>query len=202
MIAGGLLPLVGIGVIGGMLYWLSPEFLEVGYMPEQPVPYSHKLHVSELGLDCRYCHNTVERGAKAAIPPAATCMNCHAVVKPDSPKLAPIRAAFDGGEAVEWVRVHMLPDYAYFDHSVHVGNGVGCVNCHGRVDQMEVVRQEKSMSMRWCLECHRSDDKGLGPFDKITDLSYDPHAAGYDPHTDPDRKRMPTPPEHCSGCHR
>lgn len=194
---------VALGVASlAIWYWFSPEFTDVGYMPKQPIPYSHRLHVDELGLDCRYCHNTVETAAKAAIPPTQTCMNCHAMVKPNSDLLAPLRESWETGEPVEWTRVHMLPDYAFFDHSVHVANGVGCVSCHGRVDHMETVKQVKPLSMGWCLECHRDPEPNLRPFDKVTDLGFSVMGSGYDPRNDPDRARMPSPPEHCSGCHR
>lgn len=181
-------------------YWGSPEFTDVGYAPDQPVPYSHQLHVSQLGLDCRYCHNTVERDAAAAVPPVSTCMNCHKVVKPDSPRLTPIRNAWETGEPVQWVRVHMLPDYAFFNHSVHVAAGVGCVSCHGRIDQMEVVRQEEPLSMSWCLDCHRNPAPNLRPPSEVTNM-------GWTPEDSPDfdaqaRADQLNPPQHCSGCHR
>ena len=183
-------------------YWFSPEFTDVGYQPEQPVPFSHKLHAGDLEMDCRYCHNTVERSAQAAVPPAETCMNCHSMVKKDSEKLAPIRKAVETGEAVVWNRVHLLPDYAYFNHSVHLGAGVGCASCHGRIDQMEVVSQAEPLSMGWCLECHRNPEPNLRPKAEVTNMAWNQMREGYDPHADPDRTRMPNPPEHCSGCHR
>jgi len=134
-------PVVTVLLIGGVWYYGSPEYLEVGYRPHQPVPYSHKLHVGDLGLDCRYCHASVEVSPVANVPPTQVCMNCHKLVARDSEKLAPIRESLASGFPVEWVRVHRLPDYAYFNHSAHVRAGVGCVSCHGRVDQMEEVMQ-------------------------------------------------------------
>ncbi len=193
-------PLVGLGAVLALYYWFAPAFTDVGYQPDQPVPFSHRLHAGELGMDCRYCHNTVEKAALAAIPPAATCMNCHATVKPDSPKLAPIRESYESGKPVEWVRVHMVPDYAYFDHSVHVAGGVGCVECHGRIDQMEKVTQIKPLGMSWCLDCHRKPESRLRPTSQVTNMAW--ADSTYDPKTDPHRTRMPEPPEHCSGCHR
>ena len=193
-------PLVGLGAVLALYYWFAPAFTDVGYQPDQPVPFSHRLHAGELGMDCRYCHNTVEKAALAAIPPAATCMNCHAKVKPDSPKLAPIRESYESGKPVEWVRVHMVPDYAYFDHSVHVAGGVGCVDCHGRIDQMEKVTQIKPLGMSWCLDCHRKPESRLRPTSQVTNMAW--ADSTYDPKTDPHRTRMPEPPEHCSGCHR
>ena len=135
-----ILGVVLISVTFTIWYWFSPKHLDVGYAPVQPVPYSHQLHAGQLGLDCRYCHNNVERSAYAGVPPTQTCMNCHANVKKDSPLLQPIRDSWATGNPVPWLRIHKIADYAYFDHSAHVTRGVGCVSCHGRVDQMIVVR--------------------------------------------------------------
>lgn len=163
-------------------YGASTETLDVGYAPRQPIPYSHALHVGQLGMDCRYCHNTVEVAAQAAIPPTATCINCHnavAGILRESDKLVPLQEAFYGSERtpagvpIRWVRVHDLPDYVYFNHSAHVQRGVGCVECHGRVDRMDVVHQAKPLSMSWCLECHRDPAPRLRPLDKITDLGWE-----------------------------
>lgn len=187
-------------VVLGVWYWFSPRYTDVGYAPRQPVPFSHKLHPGDLGMDCRYCHNTVERGARAAIPPTATCMNCHNLVLKDSAKLAPVRASFASGDPVLWVRVHMLPDYAYFNHSVHLAAGVGCRSCHGRVDQMKTVEQQQPLSMSWCLECHRNPAPQLRPVREVTNMTW--INGSYDPDTDPQRRRKPKPPVHCSGCHR
>lgn len=191
-----------IAVTGIIWYWFSPSYTDVGYAPDQPVPFSHKLHAGELGMDCRYCHNTVEKSGYAAVPPAQTCMNCHNLVLPDSPKLAPVRESFATGEPVEWTRVHMLPDYAFFDHSVHLAAGVGCATCHGQVDQMDKVTQEQPLSMGWCLSCHRNPDPNLRPPSEVTNMAWSSAEAGYNPHADPHRTRQPNPPQHCSGCHR
>jgi len=195
-----------VGLVMGVLaiwYWFSPWYTDVGYAPEQPVPFSHALHAGELGMDCRYCHNTAEDGPRAAVPSSSTCMNCHRFVKADSPALEPIRKSFETGEAVEWVRVHMLPDYAFFDHSVHLAAGVGCVSCHGRIDQMEVVTQDQPLSMSWCLDCHKDPHPNLRPRSEVTNMAWDGDAVAYDPHQDPTRgERQLAPPEHCSGCHR
>src|SRR5690606_3885340 len=196
-------PIVAAGAIFTVWYWFSPYYTDAGYRPEQPVPFSHKLHAGEMGLDCRYCHNTVERSAHAAVPPTQTCMNCHSQVATESPALEPIRHSYEHGEPVEWVRVHQLPDYAFFDHRPHLAAGVGCVSCHGRIDQMTVVEMAKPLSMGWCLECHRDYEPNLRPLDRITDLSYHPALAGYDWQANPERKRKElNPPEHGSGCHR
>lgn len=168
LLAGG--PVYLIAVIA---YGVTPEAIRIGYQPEQPVPYSHALHVGELGLDCRYCHNTVEESPRAAVPPSATCMNCHTGILADSPLLLPIRESYAQGTAVEWVRVHDLPDYVYFSHAAHVNRGVGCESCHGRIDQMEVVYQAKPLTMEWCLDCHRDPGPHLRPLDKVTMMGFD-----------------------------
>ena len=153
---------------------MLPGTNQIGYAPEQPVPYSHALHAGDLGIDCRYCHNTVDSSSHAAIPPTSTCMNCHKMVHTESPKLDLVRDSFESGEPIEWNRVHDLPDYVYFNHSAHVTRGIGCASCHGRVDQMEIVTQQEGLNMGWCLDCHREPEKHLRPLDKITDMDYAP----------------------------
>ena len=155
-------------------YGGAPDTLNVGYAPEQPVPYSHALHAGELGIDCRYCHNTVEQTAHAALPPTQTCMNCHTNIYSQSPKLVPVRESFATGMPVDWIRVHDLPDYVYFNHSAHVRRGVGCVSCHGRIDTMEVVAQVEPLSMGWCLRCHRNPEPHLRPVEFVTQLDWVP----------------------------
>ncbi|MCA8961268.1 MAG: cytochrome c3 family protein [Planctomycetes bacterium] len=171
-LSGAMTGVLGIYVVVLIYFGWSPKALDAGYMPEQPVPYSHALHAGELGLDCRYCHTGVESSAHASIPPTATCMNCHNMVGTTSILLEPVRTSYQTGLPVDWVRVHSLPDYAYFNHSAHVRRGVGCVECHGRIDQMEEVYQVAPLSMGWCLECHRNPAPRLRPLDKITDMYY------------------------------
>jgi hypothetical protein len=185
-------------------YYFSPKNTQVGYAPRQPVPYSHRLHAGQLGIDCRYCHTNVERSAWANVPDTETCMNCHQLVRTDSARLAPVRESWATGEPIPWIRVHRLPDHAYFDHSVHVTAGVGCVSCHGRIDQMDVVRQHEPLNMGWCLECHRdpngNDWQGLPrlrPRDQVTNMTWRP-----DPNTPVAHARPVEPPQQCSGCHR
>ena len=168
-IVGGIAPLY---VAFFVAYGFSPKTLEVGYQPEQPVPFSHALHAGELGMDCRYCHNTVERASHAAVPATQTCMNCHTLVKPESPKLEGVQASYETGLPIEWVKVHHVADYAYFSHQAHVNRGVGCVSCHGRIDQMEEVYQAKPMSMGWCLDCHRNPEPNLRPVDEVTNMTW------------------------------
>jgi hypothetical protein len=152
----------------------SPSTTAVGYAPVQPVPYSHALHAGEFGIDCRYCHTTVERAAFAALPPTQTCMNCHAKIRSESAKLLPVRESYATGQPIRWVKVHDLPDYVYFDHSAHVRRGVGCVECHGRVDKMEVVTQVERLSMGWCLDCHRAPERHLRPPELVTRMDWVP----------------------------
>lgn len=202
-------PGLAIGAVGGLGYvvilvWLgfSPKAVEVGYQPEQPVPYSHALHVGQLGMDCRYCHTSVEVAAKAAIPPTQTCMNCHSTVRTNSDKLIPIRESYATGMPVEWVRVHDLPDYVYFNHSAHVRRGIGCVSCHGRVDTMEVVFKDQPMSMGWCLECHRNPEKHLRPVEFVTELDWVPEKDQLVLGAELRELFDINPPEDCNVCHR
>lgn len=178
-------------------YYASPKNLQVGYAPLQPVAYSHRLHAGELGIDCRYCHANIERSAHAMIPATQTCMGCHSLVKTESPKLQVIRDSWKTGDPVEWVKVYKLPEHAYFNHSAHLAAGVGCSTCHGRIDQMDIVRLDKPISMGWCLECHRDPTKNLRPKDQITNMNWQPDMApaGWQP-------PKVNPPTNCSGCHR
>lgn len=171
-IIAAVLGLVTVSIIFVFWYWFSPKHLEVGYQPVQPIPYSHKLHAGELGIDCRYCHFNVEEAKHASIPPTEVCMNCHTQVKTDSPHIEKLAESYETGTPIEWVKVHQLPDYAYFDHSRHVNSGIGCASCHGRVDKMEIVRQVEPLSMSWCLECHRNVEDFVRPKDKVTDMDY------------------------------
>lgn len=160
-------------------FGFSPQATDVGYQPDQPVPYSHALHAGTLGLDCRYCDTTVEHTAHAAIPSTQICMNCHwtngvYIEQPRLWKVAKIRESHATGQPIDWVRVHDLPDYCYFDHGAHVRRGIGCRSCHGRVDRMEVVYQVEPLSMQWCINCHRNPEKHLRPLDRITDMTWPP----------------------------
>lgn len=184
-------------------YAFSPQTTDVGYRPEQPVPFSHAIHAGKLGMDCRYCHSTVEKAAHSPIPPTATCMNCHAHVKTASPKLQLVRESYATGMPVEWRRVHDLPDYVYFNHSAHVTRGIGCSSCHGRIDKMEIVQQDQKLSMGWCLDCHRAPEQHIRPKDQITNMEWKL------PQTEQvslGRKLLEeyhiNPSVHCSVCHR
>jgi hypothetical protein len=154
----------------------SPYVTRAHEARAQPVPFSHAHHVGGLGVDCRYCHTSVDKSAVAGIPPTKTCMNCHSQIWNPSPTLEPVRQSFRSGTSIEWTRVHDLPDFAYFNHSAHVNKGVGCSTCHGRVDQMPLVWQEKSLQMEWCLECHRQPEKYLRPQSEVYNTAYEPPA--------------------------
>ena len=183
-------------------FWFSPKHLEIGYQPEQPIPYSHSLHAGELGIDCRYCHYNVEDAAHANIPSAELCMNCHSNIKQDSPHIKKLKQHYESGEPIEWINVHMLPDYAYFNHSRHVNSGVSCVQCHGRVDQMEVVRQVESLSMGWCLECHRNPENYVWPKDKVTKLGWEPAEDQVEMGKRLVEEYHLNPNDECSTCHK
>lgn len=139
---------------------------------EQPVPFSHQHHVAGLGIDCRYCHTTVEKAAFAGMPPTATCMNCHKQIWRDADLLAPIRASFESGQPIRWTRVNDLPDFVYFDHSIHIAKGIGCVSCHGRVDRMPLMMQAESLQMLFCLGCHRHPERHVRPRDAVFDMAW------------------------------
>ena len=142
----------------------------------QPVPFYHLHHVGGMGIDCRYCHTAVEQSASAGIPPTKTCMNCHSQIFKDSPTLEPVRASFRNDTSIPWVRVHDLPDFVYFNHSVHVNKGVGCTTCHGPIDKMSFVWQQNSLLMEWCLDCHRAPERYLRPRSEVYSTSYRPPA--------------------------
>ncbi len=152
----------------------SPRTTDVGYAPVQPVAFSHATHAGRLGIDCAYCHNTVFEAAYAAIPPTQTCLNCHAAIQAEHSEILKVRESAVTGMPIEWVRVHNLPDHAYFDHSAHVNKGIGCVSCHGRIDRMEIVAQAEPLSMGWCLECHREPERFLRPVEEVTNMAWEP----------------------------
>ncbi|GIW40249.1 MAG: cytochrome c [Candidatus Binatia bacterium] len=174
-----------------------------GVARSQPVPFSHKHHAGELGIDCRYCHTSVEEGPFAGIPSSALCMHCHSQIWARSPVLEPVRESFRGGEPLRWVRVHDLPDFVYFDHSIHVHKGIGCVTCHGPVARRNLVSKGASLKMEWCLECHRAPEEFVRPREAIFDP--DPQPVG-----DPGRRRelvrrygiVKEQLTDCSVCHR
>ncbi len=180
----------------------SSYVTQAGVAREQPIQFSHRHHAGELGIDCRDCHTTVETSASAGFPPTQTCMNCHKQIWLDSPFLEPVRSSFATGRSIEWTRVHDLPDFVYFDHSIHVNKGVACVTCHGRVDRMNLTWQHASLQMEWCVDCHRHPEGNLRPREQVFNMTWVPPGnpvdlgrellKTYDVHTRTD----------CSTCHR
>jgi hypothetical protein len=171
---------VGVVILLGGIFWFMDAWSRSGYNTqafvsrEQPVQFSHKHHAGDDGIDCRYCHTSVEVSATAGIPPSKTCMNCHAQIWSNSPYLEIVRESFRTGQPIKWVKVHDLPDFVYFNHSIHVNKGVGCSTCHGRIDQMPLTMQVQSLQMQWCLDCHRAPEMNLRPKDRIFDMSWTP----------------------------
>ena len=152
----------------------SDYLTEAHVVREQPVPFSHKHHVGGIGIDCRYCHTSVEDSPFAGIPPTETCMSCHAQIWASSPMLEPVRASLRNGTPLTWTRVHHLPDFVYFDHSIHVSKGVGCTTCHGRVNEMPLMWKEHTLLMEWCLECHRDPARFVRPRERVFDVAWTP----------------------------
>jgi hypothetical protein len=201
-------------------YYALPSYTRVGYQPEQPVPFSHQIHVGQLGMNCLYCHNHVAESPNSNVPSTNTCMNCHSLVKTTSPLLSKVRESWADGNPVPWKRVHKVPDYAYFNHSIHVNRGVSCVSCHGQVNEMPVVYHAKELSMGWCLNCHRQPEDHLRPVGQVTNLTWKPEDSKNDPlladlMKDPGKPLTQkevglkvkealnvNPPQTCQGCHR
>jgi len=195
---------LGAAVTGGIWYYFTPKFTRVGYMPTQPVPFSHTIHVEQLGMDCRYCHSFVEVASHSNVPSTQTCMACHTQIRATSPKLEAVRESWKTGRPVNWVRIHKLPDYSYFNHAVHVNRGVSCYSCHGAVNAMTAVWQDQPQSMSWCLDCHRAPENFLRPPAEIFNMNWVP-AAGEN-QRDIGMKFKDAwevnPPVTCGGCHR
>jgi hypothetical protein len=150
----------------------SPWVTRQGQRPDQPVPFSHKHHVEGLGLQCQYCHTSVEKSSYAGIPPTKTCMNCHSQIWTNAQLLEPVRNSWATGESIQWIRVHDLPDYVYFNHEIHVNKGIGCASCHGRVDEMPLMYEENTLQMEWCLNCHRNPAVNLRPTAEIYNMAW------------------------------
>jgi hypothetical protein len=172
-----LLVIIGVSLLGtaamaGVWYYFTPKYTRVGYQPKQPVAFSHATHADQLGIDCRYCHNAVEKAAHSNVPATSTCMNCHNQVLKDDPRLALVRESYTTGKPIPWVWIHKTPDYVYFNHSVHVNRGVSCVHCHGQINKMEEVYHAKPLSMSFCLECHREPEKFIRDPKQVYDLDY------------------------------
>ncbi len=151
----------------------SPWVTRQGQRPDQPVPFSHKHHVQGLGLQCQYCHTSVEKSSYAGIPPTKTCINCHSQIWTNAGLLEPVRHSWATGESIAWTKVHDLPDYVYFNHSIHVNKGIGCASCHGRVDLMPLMYAQNTLQMEWCLNCHRNPGKNLRPTNQIYNMAWE-----------------------------
>ena len=164
--------LIAVAVVVGVTYYFTPKYTRAGYQPTQPVAFSHAIHADQLGIDCRYCHSAVEKSWFSNVPSASVCMNCHNQVLKEDPRLALVREGHLSGAAIPWVQVHKLPDYVYFNHSVHVNRGVSCVECHGPVHKMDEVYHAKPFSMAFCLECHRDPADKIRPLKEITNLDW------------------------------
>ncbi len=203
---------VGIALfVGGFYYYAYPQYTRVGFQPEQPVPFSHQLHVGQLGMDCRYCHQHVETSKHATLPSTQVCMSCHngvdpgkANVKGNSLLLAPLRDSWRSSNPVEWKRIHKLPEYSFFDHSIHVNRGVACVTCHGPVNEMTVVYHSQPLTMGWCLDCHHHLDEALRPRTQAVNPLWQPGRQTSKQDVSDDIKKLlgVNPPSHCGGCHR
>jgi hypothetical protein len=180
------IPLV-VAVVAAVVAYF-PSASNQGYMPDQPIPFSHKLHAGQYKVACTYCHSSVEKSAHATVPAVNVCMNCHSVVKTDSPHIQKLREHFYSGKPVEWVRIHELPDHAYFNHKRHVAKGVACETCHGDVRGMEKVYQVAPLTMGWCLDCHRGNTTPKEVLARVYPDQKDPHG--------------PVAPQSCYTCHK
>ena len=195
VVAGGLTATLALA---GVTYYFTPKYTRVGYQPIQPVPFSHAVHAGQLGVDCRYCHNGVDKSWFSNIPAAGTCMNCHSAVLKDSPKLELVRQSYNTGKPIPWVQIHKTPDYVYFNHSVHVSRGISCVHCHGEINKMDEVAHAKPLSMSFCLDCHRNPADKIRPNEFVTQLDWQGQVDG---------KKLVAdwkvqPGQSCSTCHR
>lgn len=170
----GCLSICGGSVVGAIGFARSAYVTSTDNAPHQPVPFSHRHHVGELGIDCRYCHADVERGPKAGLPPTATCMTCHSQIWTNAAMLAPVRQSLTENKPLRWVRVAKLPDYVFFRHDIHIAKGVGCVTCHGRIDTMPLTYRAHAFTMQFCLDCHRNPTPNLRPAGRITDMAWKP----------------------------
>ncbi|MGA8038044.1 MAG: cytochrome c3 family protein [Candidatus Acidiferrales bacterium] len=163
-----------VALLGGVLWTLmmSPYYTNVNLTREQPVPFSHKHHAGELGIDCRYCHTSVEKSSFAGVPPTQTCMTCHSQIWTNAPMLEPVRASYRDNKSISWIRVNALPDYVYFNHSIHVAKGVGCTTCHGPIAEMPLTYKANTLYMGWCINCHRQPEKYLRPKSEVFNPNY------------------------------
>jgi hypothetical protein len=198
----GILALVGGLVLLAIVIGRSPYVTRAHLFVEQPLQFSHMHHVTDDGIDCRYCHTSVETSAFAGIPPTKTCMNCHSILFANASFLEPVRASFRDDRPLRWIRVHDLPDFVYFNHSIHVKKGIGCESCHGRVDRMPLMYQENSLLMEWCINCHKNPQDYVRPRSEITTMGYRPAVAQSVLGPQLVKDYGIKPPLNCSTCHR
>jgi hypothetical protein len=170
-IFGAVFFMAGLGGVGSLII-RSGLYTQKYVSREQPIPFSHKHHVGGLGIDCRFCHTSVETSSFAGIPPTKTCMGCHSQIWADSPTLEPVRASFRSGESIQWNRVHKVGDFVYFNHSIHINKGIGCASCHGRVDQMPLMMRTNTLLMEWCIDCHKHPEKNVRPRSEVFNMAY------------------------------
>lgn len=195
---------VGSTAALGVTYYATQKYTRIGYQPTQPVPFDHSLHAGQLGIDCRYCHYGVEESSHSNVPTTQICMTCHNQVQLNSEKLKLVRDSWESGDSIEWVRIHKSPDYVYFNHAAHVNSGISCVECHGNIHEMEEVYHAESLSMGFCLECHRNPEEYIRPLEEVTNLDW---TAGSSQEQRALGEQLVeawkiNPPEHCAGCHR
>ncbi len=198
---GGPVPLAALG-LAAWLVVRSPGWTGVNDAVEQPVPFPHDVHAGRLGLDCRHCHAGAETEAFAGVPGPDVCMSCHSQVWTGLPALEPVRASYRSGVPLAWKRVHDLPDYSYFHHGIHTQKGVGCVSCHGRIDQMPVIRQTETLQMQWCLDCHREPEQHVRPREEVFNLAWEPPANAADLRAELVEEYGIRRETSCSRCHR
>lgn len=190
--------------IGVVWYYFTPKYTRVGYSPEQPVLFSHELHAGKLGMSCLYCHTNIENSPHANVPSTQTCMSCHTQIKANSPLLSPVRESWSSGDPVAWKRIHKVPDYAYFNHALHINRGVGCVSCHGQVNEMKVVYEAKPLSMGWCLECHLKPENHVRPAEEALNMNWKPPSDKSQAEVGRQliEQFQIKPGQNCQGCHR
>lgn len=192
--------LLGMAGTVGVTYYFTPKYTDVGYQPRQPVDFPHSVHAEQLGIDCRYCHASVESSWYSNLPGSGVCMNCHNQVLAGDPRLASVRESVTNNTPLPWVQIHKLPDFAYFNHSVHVNRGISCVHCHGEVHKLDEVRQMKPLSMSFCLDCHRNPAENIRPVEEVYNLDWErPKTFNGN---DLVQHWNVRPPESCSACHR
>lgn len=192
----------------GAAAWGTDRLLRSSYATqvevarEQPIPFSHKHHVAGLGLDCRFCHTSAEESAFAGLPPSKTCMGCHSVIWNEAPMLEPLRQSYRDDTPIQWNRVHDLPDFVYFDHSIHVAKGVGCATCHGQVDEMPLMWRENTLNMNWCTQCHRDPEAYIRPLDEVFNLHWDPDSLSAQERSELAQANAVESQMNCTICHR